>query len=146
MQLSRTQGSPAQGSRAQGSRAHIRVALAASGWVALAATALPGGWPLRWVPVLVFVALGPGLALLVPRPGGGSARLETVALAAPLSLALAVLTATSLFLLEAFSVALFLGALAAFTTAAAALPGGVPRPAARAHGTAPPEVPAGESR
>lgn len=125
----------------------IRVALAASGWLALAAGALPGGWPLRWLPVLLFVALGPGLALLVPRPDDAS-RLAAVALAAPLSLALATLTATSLFLLEAFSVTVFLGALAAFTTAAAVLPGVPLQGVAQgvAHGAAPPEVPAGDGR
>ncbi|MCH0538403.1 hypothetical protein I3F58_02265 [Streptomyces sp. MUM 203J] len=111
----------------------------ASGWVALAAALLPGGSALRWVPVLAFVCFAPGLALLLPRPGG--ARLEAVALAAPLSLAPAVLTATSLFLLEAFSVGVFLGVLAAFTTVAALLPG-VPL----LGGAAPPEVRDGSGR
>ncbi|GAA4916839.1 hypothetical protein ACFPM3_21235 [Streptomyces coeruleoprunus] len=122
------------------SRTQIRVALAASGWLALGATALPGGSPLRWVPVLAFVALGPGLALLFPRPAAPrpGARLEALALVAPLSLALATLTATALFVAHAFSTAVFLGALAAFTTVAALLPG-VPLPAAT-RGAAPPEV------
>lgn len=51
-------------------RVQRRAALAASGWVALAATAFPGGSPLRWIPVLAFVALAPGLALLLPQPLG----------------------------------------------------------------------------
>ncbi|WP_282697685.1 hypothetical protein [Streptomyces sp. CC208A] len=108
-----------------------RAALAASGWVALAATALPGGSPLRWIPVLAFVGLAPGLALLTPRPTGPrpGTRLEVLALAAPLSLSLATLTATGLFLADAFSTGVFLGILAAFVTVVALLPG-VPLPAA----------------
>ncbi|MEV3990240.1 hypothetical protein AB0J57_15165 [Streptomyces sp. NPDC049837] len=110
---------------------HLRVGLAASGWLALGATALPGGSPLRWVPVLAFVTLGPGLALLHPQPARlrPGARLEALALAAPLSLSLAALTATALFLVEGFSTTAFLVSLAAFVTVAAALPG-VPLPAA----------------
>ncbi|MEU6879211.1 hypothetical protein [Streptomyces sp. NPDC046712] len=109
----------------------LRAALAASGWLALGATALPGGSPLRWIPVLAFVALAPGLALLHPQPGGlrPGARLEALALAAPVSLSLAALAATSLFLVEAFSTTAFLVALAAFVTVVALLPG-VPLPAA----------------
>lgn len=113
-------------------RPWLRAALALSGWVALAATALPGGSPLRWLPVLLFVTLGPGFALLLPRPAAHTlpgARLETVALAAPLSLSLAALTATALFLVEGYSVTLFLASLAAFCTVVAPLPA-VPLPAA----------------
>ncbi|MFC8915141.1 hypothetical protein ACGF5F_22265 [Streptomyces sp. NPDC047821] len=108
-----------------------RAGLAASGWLALGATALPGGSPLRWAPVLLFVCLGPGLALLHPRPARlrPGARLEALALAAPVSLSLATLTATGLFLVEGYSTTAFLVALAAFATVAAALPG-VPLPAA----------------
>ncbi|ALO08857.1 hypothetical protein AQF52_3263 [Streptomyces venezuelae] len=109
----------------------IRGVVAVSGWVAFAATLLPGGSPLRWLPVLLFVCLGPGLALLHPqrqglRPG---ARLEAFALAAPISLSLASLAATFLFLVEGFSVTAFLVPLAAFSTAVAFLPG-LPLPAA----------------
>ncbi|MDF0371878.1 hypothetical protein ABT248_07425 [Streptomyces sp. NPDC000971] len=112
-------------------QALVRAGLALSGWVALAATALPGGAPLRWAPVLLFVCLGPGFALLYPRTGplGPGARLETAALAAPLGLSLAVVVATTLFLLELFSGTVFLVSLAAFTTLASALPG-LPLPAA----------------
>ncbi|MGW6739652.1 hypothetical protein ACWGDX_02710 [Streptomyces sp. NPDC055025] len=124
-------------SRAPGpllARPWLRAALALSGWVALAVTALPGGSPLRWLPVLLFVAFGPGCALLLPRPPAeytrpGGALLETVALAAPLSLSLATLTATALFLLESYSVTFFLAPLAAFCTVVAPLPA-VPLPAA----------------
>ena len=113
------------------SRSWVRAAVALSGWVALAATALPGGSPLRWLPVLLFVCFGPGFALLYPQPGTlrPAARIETLALAAPVGLSLAVLTTTSLFLAEAFSATAFLVSLAAFTTVVAALPG-LPLPAA----------------
>jgi peptidoglycan/LPS O-acetylase OafA/YrhL len=112
-------------------RTWYRAALAASGWLALAATALPDGSALRWIPVLAFVAFGPGLALLHPQPRGlrPGARLEALALAAPVSLSLATLTATALFLREGFSTTAFLIPLAAFATVVAALPG-VPLPAA----------------
>ncbi|MFD4691320.1 hypothetical protein [Streptomyces sp. NPDC058463] len=116
---------------APGPQTLIRAAVALSGWVALAATALPGGSPLRWIPVFLFVCVGPGFALLYPQPGmlRPAARLEALALAAPFGLSLAVLTATSLFLAEAFSATAFLVSLAAFTTVAAACPG-LPLPAA----------------
>ncbi|GFH37324.1 hypothetical protein [Streptomyces pacificus] len=109
----------------------LRAAVALSGWVALAATLLPGGSPLRWVPVLLFVGFGPGLALLHPQPAGlrPAARLEAFALAAPISLSVAVLIATSLFLVGGFTVTAFLLPLAAFATVVAALPG-LPLPAA----------------
>ncbi|MER7485200.1 hypothetical protein ABTY20_04570 [Streptomyces sp. NPDC126497] len=111
---------------------HLRVLIGASGWLALAATAVPGPSPLRWIPVLLFTLFGPGGAALYPRPGrpAAGARLEAVALAAPVSLSLGVLTATSLFLVEGFSTVSFLVPLAVFTTVAAALPG-LPLPAAR---------------
>ncbi|GHA94467.1 hypothetical protein ACIQRS_18515 [Streptomyces termitum] len=117
--------------RTSPARRAARAAVAASGWLALAATLLPDGSVPRWPPVLLFVCLGPGLALLHPQPRGlrPGARLESFALAAPLSLALASLAATVLFLLGAFSVPAFLVPLAAFTTVAALLPG-LPLPAA----------------
>ncbi|MDX2563720.1 hypothetical protein PV371_29295 [Streptomyces sp. TX20-6-3] len=112
-------------------RVQRRAALAASGWVALAATALPGGSPARWIPVLAFVVLAPGLALLLPQPLGlrPGARLEALALAAPVSLSVATLVATTLFLAKAFSLTLFLVVLAVFVSVVAILPG-VPLPAA----------------
>ncbi|MGW0945141.1 hypothetical protein ACWD4O_21670 [Streptomyces sp. NPDC002623] len=118
--------------RARGTSTHLRVLVAASGWLALAATAVPGPSPLRWIPVLLFVLFGPGCAALYPQPGGlaSGARLEAIALAAPVSLSLGVLTATSLFLVQGFSMTAFLVSLAGFTTVTAALPG-LPLPAAR---------------
>ncbi|MFE3599985.1 hypothetical protein [Streptomyces sp. NPDC059142] len=112
-------------------RPWLRAGLALCGWPALAATALPDGQPLRWIPILLFVTFGPGCALLLPLPGSlrPAARLEALALAAPLSLSLATLTATALFLVAGFSAPLFLGALAVFCTVVAPLPA-VPLPAA----------------
>lgn len=119
-----------QGARA--TRTRLRLLVAASGWLALAATAVPGPSPLRWIPVLLFVLFGPGCAALYPQPGppATGARLEAVSLAAPISLSLGVLTATSLFLVKGFSMTVFLVSLAGFTTVVAALPG-LPLPAAR---------------
>lgn len=112
-------------------QAQLRAVLACSGWVALAVTWLPGGALLRWIPVLLFVTFGPGLALLHPQPGEPrpGARLEMFALAAPLSWSLATLAATALFLVRGFSSTVFLISLAAFCTVAALLPG-MPLPAA----------------
>ncbi|MFE2038549.1 hypothetical protein ACFXBB_36075 [Streptomyces scopuliridis] len=112
-------------------RPWLRAALALSGWPALAATQLPDGAPPRWIPVLLFVLLGPGCALLLPLPRGlrPAARLEALALAAPLSLSLATLAATALFLVRGFSATVFLTSLAAFCTVVAPLPA-LPLPAA----------------
>ncbi|MFG2678278.1 hypothetical protein [Streptomyces sp. NPDC048392] len=124
---------PREAARATGAAPRrLKVLVAVSGWAALAATAVPGPSPLRWTPVLLFVLFGPGCAVLYPQPAGlaSGARLEAAALAAPVSLSLGVLTATSLFLAEAFSATAFLVPLAAFTTVTAALPG-LPLPAAR---------------
>ncbi|MBD0746559.1 hypothetical protein [Streptomyces sp. CBMA152] len=109
----------------------IRVAVALSGWVALAATALPDAWPARWIPVLLFVSFGPGFALLYPQPGAlrPGARLEALALAAPLSLSFGALVSTCLFLVKGFSATAFLISLAVFSSVAAAFPG-LPLPAA----------------
>ncbi|GGP38023.1 hypothetical protein [Streptomyces melanogenes] len=112
-------------------RNRIRIAMALSGWVALGATQLPAATPARWIPVLLFVCFGPGFALLYPQPDmlRPGARLEALALAAPLSLSLGALVSTSLFLVKGFSSTAFLVSLAAFATAASAFPG-LPLPAA----------------
>ncbi|WP_432155485.1 MULTISPECIES: hypothetical protein [unclassified Streptomyces] len=105
--------------------AYLRVLVAASGWLALTATTVSGPAPLRWIPVLLFVLCGPGCAVLYPQPNERAfgARLEAVALVAPVSLSLGVLTATSLFLVERFSATAFLVTLAVLTSVVAALPG-----------------------
>ncbi|MFE4372346.1 hypothetical protein ACFRMN_29765 [Streptomyces sp. NPDC056835] len=123
-------GTTVNGTKAP-ARPWLRAALALSGWPALAAAELPDGVPLRWIPVLLFVLLGPGCALLLPLPGDlrPGARLEALALAAPLSLSLATLTATSLFLVRGFSATVFMVSLAAFCTVVAPLPA-LPLPAA----------------
>lgn len=114
-----------------GRKLWLRGGLALCGWPALAATALPDGHPLRWITVLLFVLLGPGCALLLPLPGSlrPAARLEVLALAGPVSLSLATLTATALFLVAGFTTPLFLGSLAVFCTVVGPLPA-VPLPAA----------------
>lgn len=106
-------------------QAQLRAVFALSGWAALAATLLPGGAPLRWIPILLFVSLGPGLALLHPQPTGvrPAARLEALALAVPLSWSLATLAATALFLVKGFSTTVFLVSLATFCTVVSLLPG-----------------------
>ncbi|MCT9091863.1 hypothetical protein N4G70_23740 [Streptomyces sp. ASQP_92] len=108
-----------------------RAAVAISGWAALAGTALPAPSPARWIPVLLFTTLGPGSALLYPQPPTlrPGARLEALALAAPLSLSLDALVSTCLFLVHGFSTTAFLVSLAAFSTVACAFPG-LPLPAA----------------
>ncbi|MEU1177296.1 hypothetical protein ABZ464_06550 [Streptomyces sp. NPDC005820] len=125
-------GDPEAAKRVRVARTQLRVLVGISGWLALAATAVPGPAPLRWIPVLLFVLFGPGCAALYPQPGGlaSGARLEAVALVAPVSLSLGVLTATSLYLVKGFSMIAFLVSLAVFTTVTAALPG-LPLPAAR---------------
>ncbi|MCL7380632.1 hypothetical protein [Streptomyces sp. 35G-GA-8] len=136
---SKVNGSKVNGSKVNGSAVShakppaqpwLRGALALSGWLALAATELPDGVPPRWIPVLLFVLLGPGCALLLPLPRDPrpAARLEALALAAPLSLSLATLTATALFLVRGFSATVFLVSLAAFCTVVAPLPA-LPLPA-----------------
>ncbi|MFG3286392.1 hypothetical protein [Streptomyces sp. NPDC048111] len=113
------------------SQGWIRGGVALSGWIALAATALPAAGPPRWIPVLLFVTLGPGFALLYPQPTAlrPGARLEALALAAPLSLSFGALVSTCLFLVHGFSATAFLLSLAAFSTVACAFPG-LPLPAA----------------
>ncbi|MFI6639201.1 hypothetical protein [Streptomyces sp. NPDC050504] len=113
------------------SRTRVRLAVALSGWVALAATALPAGSAVRGLPVLLFVCFGPGFAVLYPQPGmlRPTARLEALAFTAPVSLSLSALAATSLFLVESFSATAFLVSTAAFTTVVAFCPG-LPLPAA----------------
>ncbi|WP_234104421.1 hypothetical protein [Streptomyces venezuelae] len=69
--------------------------------------------------------------MLLPQPLGlrPGARLEALALAAPVSLSVATLVATTLFLSKAFSLTVFLVVLAVFVSVASLLPG-VPLPAA----------------
>lgn len=125
-------GGPALPSRPRSvSHARVRLAVAASGWVAFAAAQLPAGSAPRALPVLLFVCFGPGFAVLYPQPGmlRPTARLEALAFTAPVSLSLSALAATSLFLVESFSATAFLVSMACFTSVVAFCPG-LPLPAA----------------
>ncbi|QDY80964.1 hypothetical protein FQU76_11795 [Streptomyces qinzhouensis] len=119
----------------------MRFGPVAAGLVALLATLLPEGNPLRWVPVVLFLAAGPGIAVLrVCEPrlrrdsavgpeddwehdfGRDSDRLELLMLAVFLSTALAVLGATALIALKFFSGTGLLLLLIGTTAVAAACP------------------------
>lgn len=108
-------------------RIAVSLGIAASGWVALAATALPAANPLRVLLVTAFLVLGPGAAAvrLAGRPGGRrdrtSARLETGVLTVAVSLSLSALVAEGFFLSRDFSVHRALGVLAGLTTLLALL-------------------------
>lgn len=111
-----------------------RLALAVSGWVAMAFTALQaGGFPRVFV-VSVFLVLCPGLAAVrwarppgAVRDPGGVAALESCLLAVVLSLTLSLLVAEALFLAHAFTLHRALLILAALTSVLAL----VPRPGGR---------------
>ncbi|MER5734455.1 MULTISPECIES: hypothetical protein [unclassified Streptomyces] len=107
-----------------------RLGLAASGWLALLATALPDAAPPRVAAVTAFLLVCPGLAAVLalrPAPargayGHGYGLLETALLALTLGLALATLVAVALFLGGAFTAVRALCALAALTSVLALLP------------------------
>ncbi|MGC5343816.1 hypothetical protein ACPXCE_23530 [Streptomyces sp. DT24] len=118
-----------------------------TGWLAVAATALPGGSPLRVAPVAVFLLTGPGAAVLrVLRPAlhrrravgpveewdthheRDSDRLELLVLAVLLSVGALVVLATVLMATHTFSGPRVLLPLTALATLAACCPrwGGSP--------------------
>ncbi|MDN0193638.1 hypothetical protein [Streptomyces sp. S.PNR 29] len=111
------------------------------GWLALAALALPGGSPLRGAAVALFLAVGPGAALvgvcgpaMRARPAEGpverrdpgferrSGLLERLMLAVLASVSAAMLVATVLIAAHAFSGQRVLLALTLLTTLAAFCP------------------------
>ncbi|MEG3628988.1 hypothetical protein [Streptomyces poriticola] len=119
----------------------IRMLPAFGGWLALAALALPGGSPLRGAAVAVFLAAGPGAALvricgpaLSSRPAEGpverrnaaferhSDLLERLMLAVFLSVSATILVATVLIAAQALSGERVLLALTLLTTLAAFCP------------------------
>ncbi|MFE2355968.1 hypothetical protein [Streptomyces parvulus] len=140
----------------------IRMLPPFSGWLALAALALPGGSPLRGAAVALFLAVGPGAALVricgpaLRARGAESPReredtaferhsdlLEQLVLAVLLSVSAAILVATVLIATHALSgdrvllTLTLLTTLAAFCPSLRALP--APRTAPRtAPGAAPP--------
>jgi uncharacterized membrane protein len=97
------------------------VALAASGWVALALTALPSVAPLRESVGFAFVLICPGAALVRHWPGQD--RLERAVLAVGLSLSSVMLVAEVLVMSHAWSAPAALAGLAAVTSAGALAPG-----------------------
>ncbi|MFJ8132457.1 hypothetical protein [Streptomyces hydrogenans] len=105
-----------------------RLGLAASGWLALLATALPDAAPPRVAAVTAFLLVCPGLAAVLavrPAPARSAYRyalLETALLTLTLGLALATLVAVVLFLGGAFTAVRALCALAALTSVLALLP------------------------
>ncbi|MEU3917525.1 hypothetical protein [Streptomyces sp. NPDC029004] len=106
----------------------LRWVLAASGWVALAATVPPAGAPLRVVVTAVFLLVCPGLAAVGPvrpaaRRGVGRVEvLEVAVLSVVLSLSLSVLVAEAFFLSGTFTARRALLALAVLTTVLALMP------------------------
>jgi uncharacterized membrane protein len=96
------------------------IALASSGWVVLAATALPSGSIVRAACALVFVLSCPGAALVRFWPDPDV--LERTVLAVALSTAIAMLVAEGLVVMGAWSSWLAIVLLATITTAAALLP------------------------
>ena len=114
------------------------VLLAASGWIALAATALPALSPVRVALTLLFLALCPGVAVLrvgaasrpghtVPHAKGPYAKkpyepLPAAALTVAASLALATLVSEAFFLAGAFTMPRCVMALAVLTAVLALLP------------------------
>ncbi|MFJ9665087.1 hypothetical protein ACIRPP_10780 [Streptomyces sp. NPDC101219] len=102
-----------------------RWGLAMSGWLALAALALPDATPLRVAVVAAFLLTCPGLALtllcagrLRPPGSGRSGPLEAALLTGAVSLSLSVLVAEALFLGHAFTPGRAVLILAAITSAA----------------------------
>jgi hypothetical protein len=108
----------------------LRWGVALSGWVALAATALPEAFPLRVAIPAVFLLCCPGLATTLLCTGqavgrdkaGRAAVLESAVLTGTISLALSALVAQALFLSNTFSPGRALLVLAVLTSAAALAP------------------------
>ena len=109
---------------------HLRFALAASGWLALAATALPAGSPPRVIISFAFLLVCPGAAATLL--GDAALRrnrqplglLELFVLAIALSLSIGALVAEAFFLTHSFSTIGALVVLAALTSIAALYPVG----------------------
>lgn len=118
----------------------LRLALAASGWIALAATGLPDGSPLRVLIAFAFILTCPGAAVVrlgnaaLARHDRAMDRLEAGVLTVTLSLALGALVSEAFFISHSYTTTGATTALAAITTLAALCP--VPRrplkPTARA--------------
>jgi hypothetical protein len=108
----------------------LRLALAASGWVALAATALPAASPVRVAVAFAFLLICPGAAAvrladaLLRRRGLRIDPLEGFVLTIALSLAAGALVAEVFFLTANFTMDRALVVLAGLTSVAALVPVG----------------------
>ena len=106
----------------------LRLALAASGWIALAATALPGGSPLRVLIAFAFMLTCPGAALVrlgnaaLTRHGRTMDRLEAGVLTVTLSLAIGALVSEAFFITHSYTTTRATVTLAVITTLAALCP------------------------
>ncbi|HEV3173233.1 MAG TPA: hypothetical protein VGZ32_22995 [Actinocrinis sp.] len=109
---------------------YLRLGLAASGWLALAATALPAGTPPRVIISFVFLLVCPGAAATrlgdaaLRRSRQRLGRLELFVLTIALSLSIGALVAEAFLLTHSFSPTRTLVVLAAFTSIAALYPVG----------------------
>jgi uncharacterized membrane protein len=109
----------------------LRLALAASGWIALAATHLPDGSPLRVLIAFAFILTCPGAAVVrlgnaaLTRHDRAMDRLEAGVLTVALSLAIGTLVSEAFFISHNYTLTRTTIALAAITTSAALCP--VPR-------------------
>ncbi|MEG8280054.1 hypothetical protein [Streptomyces sp. AHA2] len=134
----------------------VRMLPPSGGWLALAALALPGGSPLRGAAVVLFLAAGPGAALirvcapaLAARPAEGPAErreadfarrsdlLERLMLALFVSIAAVMVVATVLIATHTFSAQRVLLTLTLLTTLAALCPPLRASPRARTTPTTP---------
>jgi uncharacterized membrane protein len=120
----------------------LRLTLAASGWIALAATHLPDGTPLRVLIAFAFMLTCPGGALVqlgntaLTHHNRPVDRLEAGVLTVTLSLALGALVSEAFFITGTYTLTRTTITLAAITTLAALCP--VPRrPPARPANRAP---------
>jgi uncharacterized membrane protein len=104
-------------------RSRGAIVLACSGWVVLAATALPAGSILRAALAVAFVSACPGAAL--GRFWPERDLLERCVLAVAISTALAMLVAEGLILADFWSARLAVSVLATITTTASLLPSSV---------------------
>ncbi|NGO09053.1 hypothetical protein G5C60_15965 [Streptomyces sp. HC44] len=107
----------------------LRWTIAASGWVALATSALPASFPLRVFVTVAFLLTCPGLAVTLWFTGGAftsgagrAAVLEAAVLTGAISLSLSALVAEALFLSHAFAPTRALLVLAVLSSVAALAP------------------------
>lgn len=108
-------------------RSIFRLLLAASGWLALAATLLPAASAGRIAATVAFLVVAPGAAAVGAvrrraRAQARSDRLEDLVITVVVSLGLATLVSEALFLAHAFTLARAMIVLAGLTSAAALIP------------------------